>query len=185
MKSVKIPIKVGSHSTVVNINNDQMNCAEFIRVCLLQCGVVKNVNVYNIFKQYSLIERQNGIEVIIDLDENVCNLWAVRWSATESIQLLIKKFQTSKKLSRIIEHNQRKRRRESEIREERLTKIQYFFGSQTNTKLKRLRTNLSEDTRQHICKFDFKQLDHHYEEIRPKSRNKGFLSNLKEIFIKK
>jgi hypothetical protein len=183
MKSIKIPIKVGSHSTVVNINNDQMDCGEFIRVCLLQCGVVKNVNVYNGFKQYSLIERQNGIEVIIDLDENVCNLWAVRWSATESVQLIIKKFQTSKHLSRIIEHNQRKRRRESEIREERLTKIQYFFKSQT--KLKRLRTNLSEDTRQNICKLDFIQLDHHYEEIGPKSRNKGFLSNLKEIFIKK
>ena len=183
MKSIKIPIKVGSHLTIVYPNNDQMNCETFIRICLLQCGVVKNINMINSFKKYSLFEQLNGVEVIIDYHENICNLWAIRWSANDKIQLVIKKFQKSKHLTRMIENNQKKRRQESELREERLTRIQLlFFTNPSNMKLKRRirNTHKSEDTNN----ADYEDPNHHYEEIRVKYRNEVFFKNLRRIFKK-
>ena len=188
MKSARIPIKVGSHSTTIFLSNQDTKCDTFVKMCLIQCGVIKNVNAIENFKHYSLFERLNGVEVIIDANENVFNLWTLKWEKNKKIELVVKKFQKSKKLTRIIEKNQRRLRRETDLRNERVFRISKYFKSMSkkNAKLKlRIKCALTEHDTIRYANNHYEILNHHYEEIKVNKSENGLFAKFKKIILKK
>jgi hypothetical protein len=201
MKSVKIQVKVGSHSTNVNLNDIALSCQEFIKTALIQCNVVKQTPDA-CFSTYSLFERLNGIELIIGSDENIFTLWLTKWKKDKNIELIIKKYRRSS----VDETNQK--RMSLELNKKKHSKINKFIKTtekginRNQLKLKkRIKYFLSQD----FSYFDnltsdnnnnknnnnndkqpneIKQIDslnHHYEEINDES----LLSNLSKCINNK
>jgi hypothetical protein len=108
MKAAKIEVKIGSHATIVCVKDNKLTSENFVEKALIQCNVLKrdfNKNIYHL-KTYALFERLNGIEVIIDSNECVYNLWSSKWKMNPDFQLIIKKHNISKNLLDIIKDNQ-------------------------------------------------------------------------------
>lgn len=106
---IKIPVKIGSHLTSVSVNDKLYICDDFIRIALLQCNLIKCANEY--LNTYALFERLNGIDVMIDSNANLFNLWSIKWStlvSDKNFSLIIKKYKKSENLCKFIEKNEKR-----------------------------------------------------------------------------
>ena len=113
---IKIPVKIGSHLTHVSVNDKLYICDDFIRIALIQCNLIKCANEY--LNTYSLFERLNGIEVMIDSNENMFNLWSSKWSNLindKNFSLIIKKYKKSELLCKLIQKNEKRRHKLFEV----------------------------------------------------------------------
>ena len=97
MKPVKIPVKIGSHLTTINVNDDKLICKNFIKIALIQCDVLNQETIVN-SRTYKLFERLNGIDVIIRSNENIYNLWDSKWKSNSNFELVIKKYKKPKSM---------------------------------------------------------------------------------------
>ena len=110
---MKISVKVGSNQLKLNINK-KTNCADLIRMALLQCKIGKPVAQKRFFfksfntvelnesitRNYGLFERAIGIERQISDEENISQLWH-KWNSSEQesqMQFVIKLCPTKSKL---------------------------------------------------------------------------------------
>lgn len=125
---IKIPVKIGSHLTNVCINDktQTMNCKEFIQQALIQCNLNKAASEY--LNTYALFERSRGIELMINSNECIYNLWLNKWCnffesnnncINNELQLIIKKYKTSEQFLKLIEKNQHRIHRVFELTREK------------------------------------------------------------------
>ena len=182
MKSFKIPVKVGSHSINIYVNDEKISCENFIEIALIQCKVVKG-SAEGVTKNYSLFERLNGIEVIINQDENIYNLWTTRWKNDANFLLIIKKFQKLNSLNKFIDNNQKNFNRISKVNKYLISTENKINKSQIRLK-KKIRLFLVQDFLAQQNRINYpvenKQINnrsiHLYEEI-----DDGFFCNFKKI----
>jgi hypothetical protein len=108
---MSIPVVIGSHYKIIELNDSQMKCKEFIHNVLIQCNLLRAA--INFLDTYRLFERSNGVDRLVDSNENIfrlCSQWQKPNGCTDVV-FIIKKFQVAKHVSRFIKKTQTKTER--------------------------------------------------------------------------
>ena len=84
----EIPVQIGSNKMLININEFKRRilCDEFLEIVLKKCKLNKTIaNTYCVF------ENVNGVERLVNSDENIIELWAIWKSSKSCIKFFIRK----------------------------------------------------------------------------------------------
>jgi hypothetical protein len=129
---IKIPVKIGSHLTHVNVNDKVLCSDDFVRIALIQCNLIKCANEF--LNTYALFERLNGIELMINANTNIYSLWSSKWCNLindNNFSLIIKKYRKSENLCKFIEKNEKRMHKLFEIsRQMSIQNIPSEFGEE-------------------------------------------------------
>ena len=101
----EIPVQIGSNKMLININElkKKMLCADFLDLVLKKCKLNVNKSISN---TYAVFEYVNGIERMVNNDENIIHLWVYWKNNKNDVKFIIRKTRLSDKVSLIIPHQQ-------------------------------------------------------------------------------
>lgn len=90
---IKFPVKVGSRTLVLSINQDT-RCKDLIRKALVECRIGATGGQQINSKDYVLFERSRGVERLLARDKNLFEL-ILTWDLCEYYELVVKKSRKS------------------------------------------------------------------------------------------
>ena len=101
----EIPVQIGSNKMIININElkKKMACSDFLEIVLKKCKLNGNKSVSS---TYAVFEYANGIERMVNNDENMIQLWSFWKNNRNDVKFIIRKTRHSDKMSIIIPHYQ-------------------------------------------------------------------------------
>ena len=101
LSKVKIPVKIGSHSIMVTLNDKSLTCEKFISLALKQSNLKTAAKQY--LSTYALIECSNGVDRVVPMDECMYDLWCAWKHETQlDVEFVIKKFKQPKLASKSV-----------------------------------------------------------------------------------